>query len=172
MNNSLTDISTLKREIIDWLDSMFPAQVPKSVRAENQDVVVISNRIMSVPKLAYSNIYVFLATRILTDELRGLDLIVCRGSIELARTLLSIVQVNEHGLTKGLASLLANYAAQTQYQEDTWVIIVEPDEPRAWLHGWFPMSKILTETKRQLKFLADTERQLELEVIPDTAKEL
>lgn len=164
MNSSLTDVVNLKHEIVLWLDDMFPASIPISPRTEDPEVVVVSNRIMTIPKLACSNIYMFLASRMTTDELRGLDLVVCRGSAELARTLLSIVQVNERGLTKGLASLLANYAAQTQYQEDTWVITIEQDTPRPWLHGWFRLSKILSETQRQLKFLIDTERQLALEV--------
>ena len=164
MNSSLTDVVNLKHEIVSWLDDMFPASIPISPRTEDPEVVVVSNRIMTIPKLACSNIYMFLASRMTTDELRGLDLVVCRGSAELARTLLSIVQVNERGLTKGLASLLANYAAQTQHQEDTWVITIEQDTPRPWLHGWFKLSKVLSETQRQLKFLTDTERQLALEV--------
>lgn len=159
MNNSLTDVASLKHEIISWLDDMFPTRIPESPRTENPEIVVVSNRIMTIPKLACSNIYMFLASRMMTDELRGLDLVVCRGSAELTRTLLSIVQVNEHGLTKGVASLLANYAAQTQHQEDTWVITIEQDTPRPWLHGWFRLSKVLKETQRQLKFLADAERQ-------------
>lgn len=79
MNNSLTDVASLKHEIISWLDDMFPARIPESPRTENPEIVVVSNRIMTIPKLVCSNIYMFLASRMMTDELRGLDLVVCMG---------------------------------------------------------------------------------------------
>lgn len=164
MDSSITEVATLRQKVIVWLDDLLPGNIPKVPRKTDPGIVVVSNRIMEIPKLAYSNLYLFLATRVAMDTLRGVELLVCRGSEELARTLISIIQTNEHGLTKGFASLLANCAAQAQYNEDTWVLQVEPDEPRAWLRGWFLLSKITTETQKQLKFLMDAERQLKLEV--------